>query len=259
MKFILSLALIVAAHGASLRESVQNSLSLTGYCQDILNTWWDERTTAIATMTTSVDSPTNTVCNMFNGNWDACTHANSDARKAAVQANAVGISSTGLTTAQADDARCAMLGAHSTVCTQNNCNNLNEGSCTLQATGGLCIWFPKSVQGIEGVPGYGCWRNPCNLGNAPNNNPTGCGEASVPGINLQCIWCKGGGHGMGCQAVLNNSTSSTAQCAPINSGIPARSSIFEQKSNVNCQCTTENNFCSEIINSRSSEFVRRFP
>ncbi len=259
MKFAVVLSLIAGINGAGLRESVQGSLEQEVHandpvCNEILNSWWNQRHSAIDLMTSSVASPTNDVCNLFSGDWEACTVVKSDARTAAVAANAVGISNAGLTTQQAKDVRCASLGANSKTCIQNNCNYLNEGSCTIQDTGGLCYWFPQSVQGQPGVPGFGCFRNPCNLGNAPHNDKNGCAAATVPDI-VECTWCKVSGEGMGCQATT---ATTTAECANINSNIPARASIYQEISNHLCQCTMENNMCEDILTSRSGQFEPRF-
>mmetsp|Transcript_1802 Transcript_1802/g.4226 ORF Transcript_1802/g.4226 Transcript_1802/m.4226 type:complete len:257 (+) Transcript_1802:31-801(+) len=256
MKLSLLASLFVGINAVSLRESVHQELAANHpVCKEILDTWWDQRHEAQAAMTSSVDSPANTICNMFVHNWEACFEPTSAERKQVLDANTDAIAAAGMTRAEADDVRCASLGANSKICIQNNCNNLNEGSCTMALTGGLCFWYNKTVQGMPNVPGHGCYRNPCHLGNAPNNDKATCnsGTLGTPGL-IECTWCKVPNEGMGCQATTANTP---ASCALINGGA-SPDSIYMLASNNTCQCTLENNKCVEIIDQRGGDFVPRY-
>lgn len=88
-------------------------------------------------------------------------------------------------------------------CVDHVCAGLNNGDCTLQKTGGRCVWYNKGDQGCRGVDGkiipcetHGCYTSPCN--NPSINSRAGCKAAWTfkdPVTNAtmenkyKCVWC----------------------------------------------------------------------
>ncbi len=139
-----------------------------------------------------------------------------------------------------------MLGANSPHCVSNPCSHYNNGKCTLQQTGGLCIWNTKEEAKKFNIL-YGCHQNPCHMGRNPQQTPLKCSKRGIPG-KISCTWCKGNkklkGKAMGCQSTQ---LTTTAECAPVNSGIPPKQSIWYKTNNRRCQCVKLTYLCLDDI------------
>jgi hypothetical protein len=138
------------------------------------------------------------------------------------------------------------------------CQNLNEGSCTLQGTGGFCLWFTSAdvlAAGSDPSISSGCNPNPCRSreGDADFSKDQ-CAGLGVPGV-VDCAWCgRVSTQQLGCQATI---VASTAECGPINAGaVP--SDIYQRKDDTSCQCDRANSFCFDIIESNPSQWEPRF-
>ena len=245
-----ALLLLVNAASASKQPS-RNLRALSDrnhpVCLQILDSWWSLRETMVN------DNPEVTafdeICQAFQGDQNACRYRTLEARQAYVDSGAI--------TEDQVETPCTMLGANSDTCTGNPCNFYNIGECTLQATGGLCNWWTQEQANEFGVE-YGCHRNPCHLG-GQGQAADECNDLGVEGL-YQCTWCYGDGAlsglGMGCQ---REDEETTAACAPINDGSVPQNSIWQLRSNTNCQCSDEINLCKDAVNGpRSSDFERRF-
>jgi hypothetical protein len=220
-------------------------------CAIIKDLWWDLRQWDIIRNSTVVMDDD---CATFNGDKRACESLSERA----------GYSS--LTPSQ-KSAMCTMLGGHSDKCIANSCNQLNEGSCTVQDTGGLCIWWKESdvlrlnahhtkIGSSTRYKGRGCYRNPCHAAGTGKMSNKQCEDNSVPGL-IQCTYCSGGKDpslarlGIGCQATM---VKTEADCAPINleaSRLP-KSSIFVSNKNPNCQCSNLFPFCQGKVSGKIS-------
>mmetsp|Transcript_26640 Transcript_26640/g.84781 ORF Transcript_26640/g.84781 Transcript_26640/m.84781 type:complete len:355 (-) Transcript_26640:192-1256(-) len=90
-------------------------------------------------------------------------------------------------------------------CIPDPCFRINNGKCTIQHTGGRCVWYTKEQNRLERKLNHGgCYQSPCN--NPIVNTERGCLASSNSAY--QCIWCKG----LGCQ---NAELKSKAQCSNI--------------------------------------------
>ena len=113
----------IQAVRVSLRS--QQSLKNEDICDQIENSWWPLRLqmNSLSTFTASSD-----VCAAFDGNEEACNDKSSTARADIVAENSM--------TSQEAQTSCIMAGAGSKTCLSNPCENLNNGNCTLQNSGG---------------------------------------------------------------------------------------------------------------------------
>uniref|UniRef100_A0A7S2RZH2 Uncharacterized protein n=1 Tax=Mucochytrium quahogii TaxID=96639 RepID=A0A7S2RZH2_9STRA len=92
-------------------------------------------------------------------------------------------------------------------CLANPCYRINNGQCTIQATGGRCVWYTAEQNlALRGIDNPGCYKSPCS--NPTENNSTGC--AAVQNEFYSCEWCKKhDGQAYGC---VNAKNESMAQC-----------------------------------------------
>lgn len=106
------------------------------------------------------------------------------------------------------------------------------------------------------------YRNPCNIPGSGKQNQNTCGALSVPGL-FECKYCAGAndrklnGQGMGCQ-LSTLEWSIPAECRPVNSKAVEKSTIWQLKSNGNCQCTDEQYLCRNLVSERAGDFKKRF-
>lgn len=200
-------------------------------CFQILQTWWKER----------IDHPFpqsiwDITCKKFNNDRQACVYKKRDYyfKKGIINEY------------ERDSVSCLILGAHSKKCISNPCSHYNIGKCTIQQTGGLCNWFTKKEAKKYNLQ-YGCHTNPCHIGGLGKTSSKNCIERGIPGF-INCTYCSGKklkGKGMGCQ---RTDVTTSSQCAPVNSGIPPKNTIYRHISKKNCQCTNINSFCKIDIN-----------
>lgn len=72
---------------------------------------------------------------------------------------------------------------NSGTCVENLCNRLNNGRCTLQATGNRCVWYTKTQnRRINNQNRAGCYTSPCT-----NKLKSECGGAGNDVYS--CVWC----------------------------------------------------------------------
>jgi hypothetical protein len=220
-------------------------------CAVIKDLWWDLRQWDIIRNTTvNMDDD----CARFKGSKRACESTSERDQYPSL-------------TAGQKTAMCTMVGGHSDRCIANSCNQLNEGSCTVQDTGGLCIWWEpaelaklntyySSIGSKMRYKGRGCYRNPCNAAGTGKITSGQCEDMSVPDV-IQCTYCSGGkdpslaGLGIGCQSTM---VKTEAGCAPINlqtSGLP-KSSIYVSSKDPSCQCSNLFPFCSDRVRGKIS-------
>jgi hypothetical protein len=177
-------------------------------CLQIKNTWWPTRLTLNArTSLSRLDH----LCMQYSDNATLCAN------------RPVG-------------QRCMMAGANTQSCLSNPCVDLNDGSCTVQATGGQCLWHNSTKKS-------GCYRNPCNLAGLTNNH-TACLSNSVPGL-YTCTWCPSL-MGMGCQlATFGNRSASTtkASCAAIPNRNNRTIIALTTTTKAACQCDASSPIC----------------
>jgi hypothetical protein len=172
-------------------------------CQQIMKTWWPSR---LALNMRGTLSALDRACSEFSGNATMCNNRLTR------------------TNPSKQLHRCMMAGAKQQTCLSNPCVNLNDGSCTIQGTGGQCYWHNDTGQDLS----RGCYRNPCNLAGY-TNNATVCASRSIPNL-FNCTWCAGY-KGMGCQMNLNQTK---GYCAKIPS--PERTVIQRLDPRSSCQC-----------------------
>ncbi|CAK9102334.1 Uncharacterized protein SCF082_LOCUS47835, partial [Durusdinium trenchii] len=227
-------------------------------CYEIVDSWWSNRE---AEKTRSTVTQMDDDCKVFSGDAEACNNKKS---RGAYQGTA---SQSQL------DAVCTMVGAHNKRCLGNPCNHLNTGDCSIQATGGQCVWYTSDDvntinkyfkdNGIDNsIPGHGCYRNPCNQPGFGKLTDKEC-KSHANGL-YECTWCKGAGDrklkgkGVGCQIV--DSSTTTGLCAPVNSNAVTKSTIYQAKQAHDCQCSNDYAICEEIITgNRGPLFEPRFP
>lgn len=248
MMFKICIALLFATVGA------QNTGNHP-VCYQIRDMWWDTR---LALKMQSDMVSFDKICSKFDHQTTACNIRSSRANDPNL-------------TPEERNAPCTMVGAKSRRCISNPCNHLNEGSCTVQDTQGICVWLTKEMvpimnkyyaeRGWDLIPGKGCFRNPCQL-NGYGRAIDDCPKRSIPGL-FNCTWCKGSGDpllvnlGMGCQ--IANSPITKAECANVNSkGVP-RGSIIQAISNQVCQCSVDYYMCQRVFTSSRSAFKFRYP
>lgn len=258
---VLVATLVAAVHGASLRESVQQSLELekknNAVCDQILNSWWPERV-ALKTRDTAVAM--DDVCAQWNGKPDLCNFKTNRVKGSAGY-----------------DASCRMVGANNHRCLSNECNQYNNGLCSIQDTQGNCRWYTKAQVKINNdywtkkaaattdgtlkaqhnsniKPGYGCYRNPCNQPGYRNDPRSDCnnGVFDVPGL-FSCTWCQIKNQGMGCQATK---PTTDAECAKVNQK-GSQGNVYQKKDNKNCQCSIEYPQCKMEVDARSGDYVKK--
>ncbi|GBG28766.1 Hypothetical Protein FCC1311_049872 [Hondaea fermentalgiana] len=87
-------------------------------------------------------------------------------------------------------------------CVPDPCFRINNGQCTIQHTGGRCVWYTKAMNAARGFSSAGCYQSPCN--NPIKNTPNGCVNSGND--FYKCSWC---GSQLGCQ---NAELTSKAQC-----------------------------------------------
>mmetsp|Transcript_42310 Transcript_42310/g.67782 ORF Transcript_42310/g.67782 Transcript_42310/m.67782 type:complete len:294 (-) Transcript_42310:21-902(-) len=92
-------------------------------------------------------------------------------------------------------------------CMANPCFRINNGQCTIQHTGGRCVWYTAEQNfALRGINNPGCYKTPC--GNPKVNTRKGCREAGND--FYKCTWCnKYRGQSYGC---MNAELTSSAQC-----------------------------------------------
>ena len=222
-------------------------------CYQIKDLWWSGR---LAQKTRADIVGLDAICSKWDNKPDLC---NIRSLRAGDQS---------LTPAERN-APCTMVGAHNRRCMSNPCNHFNTGDCNVQSTQGQCIWITKEMvpifnkfyaqRGADLLPGYGCYRNPCNMpgyGRAIDE----CPGRSLPGY-YECTWCKGSGDpelvglGMGCQHVepLTKST-----CAYVNSPGVRKASIIQRIVNQRCQCSVDMYMCESQFREARGVFKFRY-
>lgn len=92
--------------------------------------------------------------------------------------------------------------SEASTCVPDPCFRINNGHCTIQHTGGRCVWYTKEMNAARGFSTAGCYQSPCN--NPLKNTPKGC--VASGNDFYQCNWC---GSRLGCQ---NAELTSKAQC-----------------------------------------------
>ncbi|GBG25617.1 Hypothetical Protein FCC1311_018362 [Hondaea fermentalgiana] len=221
-------------------------------CYAIKDSWWQSREDRVDQQAT-VDA-WDVTCANFDGDKAACAGMGTAARGSYLEDQII-------TASELQTTPCVYLGGGSTRCVGNPCNHLNNARCTLQETNGLCNWFTKAEAKKYGLE-YGCQRNPCHIQGAGGSvTDDTCESRGIEGF-IECTNCRGAidpklrGLKMGCQRV---DVTSTAQCAPINDGTRALSSIMRLTTQKRCQCSTESPICMEMVSQRSSGYERRFP
>lgn len=226
-------------------------------CYDILNTWWNDRVDLIKELKQDNNLITwDTICSKFNGMEEVCHPVGQEREFIYEIYKNVGDPPL---TSEEMNTPCNMLGAKSKVCAGNPCNHYNTGKCTLQNTGGLCNWYTKKQASKYGLM-YGCQRNRCHLGGLGKIPRKQCEDRSIPGF-IGCTYCRGTkdsklkGKGMGCQRI---DVKTSAQCAPINSGIPPDDTVWMLKKKKKCQCSDDTLVCSKEVESMNTKFVKRF-
>lgn len=238
MKFLplcimLIASIIIPNQGVILKNNHQQLVSNEPICNDILKSWWKGREAYVNAVNNNNDlGSQGTYCAQFSGNATLCEDPK--ARNNSQIA-------------------CVIEAAGSQKCVGNPCNQYNSGNCTLQATGGLCVWYTqddintinKNASKDKQInTGHGCYRNPCNgPGNLNDGNAEqNCYNTTLRGNALySCTYCKG--NEMGCQ--IANALNTTATCAQVNrngNGV-SKSSIWEHHGNTNCQCSVGSAFC----------------
>lgn len=253
MKFSLTCVMCLIYPIKSVSSTELGNLSTSGRqlgnhpsCTIILNTWWPDREKHINRGKISEWDKT---CLKFNGDKPACIHPGPD-RQSYFNNNKINIY-------ERDHTPCVMLGAHTDKCVSNPCNYYNIGTCTIQETGGLCMWYTKEEAVLYNRE-YGCHRNPCHIGGEGKTSQKDCKARGIPGL-LECTYCKGKGpfrgKGMGCQQIA---TTTVAQCAPVNEPKVDKSTIWISKKNNRCQCSDDTLFCLDSL-AKSLDFVKRFP
>lgn len=99
-------------------------------------------------------------------------------------------------------------------CLADPCFRINNGKCTIQHTGGRCVWYTQEQNHHSGYAYPGCYQSPCNN----RFNRADCVAQNDPETNpgpYQCIWCReftnsrGQNLKLGCQ---NAELTSSAQC-----------------------------------------------
>lgn len=193
-------------------------------CYKILDSWWKQRKSHPVLK----NSPWDTTCLKFSNNRSSCIN-----RKNRDWYFEQGI----IDEYERDIVPCIIVGGGSKMCVSNPCNHYNTGKCTLQETGGLCNWYTKEEASKFNVP-YGCHRNPCHIGGSGKTSNRDCKNRGIPGF-IECTYCRKMNK-IGCQRI---DVETTAQCAPVNSGIPPEETIHSLRTNKNCQCTNLTSFC----------------
>jgi len=238
-------------------------------CREILASWWEERREQIRAGT--IDDTWDETCVLFSGyeNTEACQTRGAEARAAF-------IGDLSINAAEASEVACASVGAHNEKCIANPCNQLNNGDCTLEKTGGLCVWYTKADRdavnpngAINDVRvGYGCYRNPCHDGGNGRISDNQCLDLSVKKANgqalHQCTKCSGRRDkrlrrtGMGCQIDQLHTSAECERVKPENVVNP--SNIFAQgNSNNACQCIVESPLCKDAVDARDGNYVQVYP
>uniref|UniRef100_A0A7S2RCC7 Uncharacterized protein n=1 Tax=Mucochytrium quahogii TaxID=96639 RepID=A0A7S2RCC7_9STRA len=255
------------------KRAVKRNANNPAVCYKILDNWWQTR---LSQKYRDNLVPMDAMCANFDGELDACDHAGSQARSE-VAAELFGNGTDKYKEAIA--ARCTIVGADSERCIANFCNYDNVGSCTVQDTAGLCVWFTENdLKTVNPVykkrHGYelkikGCYRNPCNLGGWGSISDETCKAQSIKGV-YECVRCEGKNDGllngkkMGCQV---NTVKTKAYCAhvhPDEKEAP-RATIYQLKSNPKCQCSVAYTACRQIIDNdkkqpiQSRAYKRSFP
>ncbi len=225
-------------------------------CFTIASSWWNAR---LADKVRALANEADLLCQAYDQAPELCNNINARGNL------------TGLSPAQLD-ARCSTVGAHSKRCLGSVCNSLNEGSCSVQATSGKCVWIPKpdiskynealNATGRAPLPGFGCYRNPCDRpGYDEVRGANGCAASSVPGF-YQCTWCAGAadkelfGLGMGCQATV---PTTLAACAPVNNRAVPKSTVFVAVNHpTRCMCRADKNVCEIIVTDSRGSFKPRY-
>lgn len=286
MRAITSTILVLCAASAAgsadlLRNSMQQQLRAgkqnpnnDPICYQILDTWWDRRVTLNEYAKVNQNDE---YCHSFSGHGetftDVCNNRRTDERMQFVADNNLEKKYPELTPKEWSDLQCTMIGTghgpnNGRRCVAAYCSQQNDGKCTLEETGGQCVWWTKSdIKKInkfkKGTPGYiplqthGCYRNPCNMpgyGQADEECPT-----RGNGI-FKCTWCYGQNDsllknkGMGCQAQnkLNYPPASTDNFAPINNKVVPDSTIMSvvmnnNRPSKNKMCSTQSRFCQWFI------------
>lgn len=131
------------------------------------------------------------------------------------------------------------LGNLPPACHADPCFRINNGRCTIQDTGGRCVWYTRNQNRKRGFPHAGCYISPCN-------NKVTPGECMAvndrPNEIYKCEWCgKHGGVTWGCQ---NRELTSSAQCYNIGDERKCSRCKGPYKENASCrnrQC--RNNCC----------------
>jgi hypothetical protein len=160
-------------------------------CQEILGSWWSERASVEAAATPGK-------CKMFEGNRAACT-------KQTRQARIDWIKSGKITLKEALEIKCMLISGDK--CVENFCNPTTPQACSLQATGGYCIYNTPQAAADFGV-GEGCRINPCNAPGLSLDDNT-CQARGHAGY-FECTYCSVlrdaslKGKGMGCQGTQLN-------------------------------------------------------
>lgn len=97
--------------------------------------------------------------------------------------------------------------SHRGRCMADMCARINNGRCTIQHTGGRCVWYTKEQNlAYRGKDFPGCYLSPCNNRFTKDS----CSSASETDPYYDCVWCKNYPDTiLGCQ---NAKTGSLAQC-----------------------------------------------
>jgi len=279
MKAPLVASLFAVAQAALLREAVQQQLASSDnpnnnapICYEIFEQqWWKERKDPNVAVGVSV---MDSYCAPFSGqaNNETCNSASArNAQYDSMGADAFNAMYYGGTATSQDitnslDAACTMIGAHNGQCIGNPCNSLNEGSCQLSDTQGMCVWWTKeNVQEINNyrnantdtawggsIPGFGCYRNPCNIPGTGTQSNSTCQPYSVPSL-FQCTYCISkkdpvlAGQGMGCQ-MMQVQSANALSCATVrlDANVPA-GSVYQRVTNLTCQCSNRFGFCNKLL------------
>lgn len=242
MKFITLCLLVIGVCDGVYNKAIIND----NVCLEILDDWWASRKSLIGRIP---DTRWDKVCIGFNGDADACYNRKKGSRDEYIK--------NGTLENEDADVPCQMIGIRTSRCIGNICNNYNTDKCTVQNTGGFCVWHTKEDVEKFGVE-YGCHRNLCNLGGY-GRSPQECPGKGIPGM-YKCTWCYGNGRlrgeAMGCQMTTLRTKS---QCAPVGSpGVP-KSSIWVLTRRAKCQCSDRSLFCSDDVKQLSTLFKRKFP
>ena len=109
-------------------------------------------------------------------------------------------------------------------------------------------------QGLNPLPGHGCYRNPCNMPGYGKQQDA-CPLRSAEGL-FTCTWCQGAGdavllgRGMGCQMTI---PVTGAGCAPVNDFVD-QATVMVAVANPRCQCTTATALCKKIVDDSRAAF-----